>query len=292
MADLFCLQCGGWNPPGSRFCRHCAAPLAVTIPPPVPAPTSPTPPAPARYDSLPPPAAPLPFPDPDLEKARERTVTGLLLLALGSGLAWIPFISALGGIIILIGLLFMFLGRNGFGATHRRYVLVGGAIFLIAGLVAVIVTLDLVTSIVNTGLQNPNDPLALRSALESELNGYIIALAIVGLISLAAQAIVAYDLGDATSRSLLVLGVVLAGVVSILSVYLELTLLPAAIDQSTSGSTLDLGPITDLQNQIALYGLIRVFPYLALAWGYARTRELLRREADRSSTERFGGAGT
>ena len=73
----------------------------------------------------------------------ERTITGLLLIAIGFFLSWIPFISLIGEIIGLIGAILVILGRRAFGLKHARNVMWSVIIFVV-GLVSTIVAVFIV----------------------------------------------------------------------------------------------------------------------------------------------------
>jgi hypothetical protein len=75
-------------------------------------------------------------------------VSGLLLLVVGFGLAWIPLVGAVGGILALIGFVYVWNGRHELPAPHPKYVrwavvcIVLGIVGSIGGIVALGLTVS------------------------------------------------------------------------------------------------------------------------------------------------------
>jgi len=109
----------------ARYCLTCVTPLVAGAP------------------SITPPVFSLPQPPPypygsaagywEYHRAHkiDNTKTGLLLLIIGLGLSWIPFIGAIGGLVALIGALLVILGREAFGREHARNTILALVFFFV-----------------------------------------------------------------------------------------------------------------------------------------------------------------
>lgn len=132
----------------------------------------------------------------------ERTITGLLLIAIGLFLSWIPFINLIGGIIELVGAILVILGRKAFGTKHARNVFWSVIIFIV-GIVSTIVTFFIVISysIISTG------PTGSPATIASPFGGSI---PIVSLVSTTVIGFVyvlfVYELEEKSGRILLWFG--------------------------------------------------------------------------------------
>ncbi|HYS72043.1 MAG TPA: hypothetical protein VEM95_06435 [Thermoplasmata archaeon] len=62
-----------------------------------------------------------------------RTRRGLLLTALGLMLSWIPFVSAVGALLLSLGSTFLFLGARGAGRRHEIAVVLAFLVLAIGG---------------------------------------------------------------------------------------------------------------------------------------------------------------
>jgi len=156
MAGRFCQECGAANEAIARYCAKCGSELRAGVPPA-------SPPAPAPYAPYPPPVAPpgtavppvyspytyppvygpaYPYAGPyigypnyaEMERVKQvdRTKTGLLLLAVGFLIGWVPVIGAVGALLSLIGAILVILGRKAFGDRHSNFVLVSVILYIAA----------------------------------------------------------------------------------------------------------------------------------------------------------------
>jgi len=122
----------------ARYCLTCGTPLVAGAPPITPPVFSvPQPPLYPYYGSA------AGYWEHHLAGKIDNTKTGLLLLIIGLGMSWIPFIGAIGGLVALIGALLVILGREAFGREHARNTILALIVFFvgigvtIAGFVAV-----------------------------------------------------------------------------------------------------------------------------------------------------------
>ena len=208
-APIVCPKCGTVNQPIARFCIACGTPLlAVPQSPPLqnpaqPAQASPPPSPPQAWNAPYSPYAYYAYTIAYYEAQRreqiDRTATGLLLIAIGFFLSWIPFISLIGGILELIGAILVILGRKAFGVKHARNVMWSIIIFVV-GLVSAVVAVFIVLyySILNLS------PPGIAPTIVSPFGG---SFAIVSLVSTTIIGFVyvlfVYELEEKSSRILL-----------------------------------------------------------------------------------------
>lgn len=197
-APLGCPRCGYQNTPGYQFCVNCGAPLAA------PGPSAPYLPPSAGPYVVPPGYTPYGAPvDYDRTKRIDRTKTGILLLLIGSLVSWVPDVGFVGIVILLIGAIFVILGRKAFGPTHTRNVLISVILFIV-GLavvlgVAVVAALSNIGSIVGPGGTVSPTPPFLAAAANAGLLAAIVAAAVLGI----AEVLFTYALQAQPGRILL-----------------------------------------------------------------------------------------
>lgn len=218
-----------------------------------------------------------------------RTRTGLTLMIVAFALLWIPYVSILGSLLDLIGVVFLFLGRHGFTPRHARGVTVGAALYGVSLLLGVVAALSFAAWIVSA-VSTPGTSIAQAGQLlRSALHG----LLVVGVVgsTLAALAYVAcgFALADGRTRGILVAAAAARIAVS-LGLYLVFwPRIDAAIAQATRGSTVDLAPVLAVQSQEAVWGALAIVPYLLFLWAYVRLRAGLDRSLEPPRAE---GGGT
>lgn len=205
---MFCTHCGTPSPEEAGFCRACGNPLVIPGGPPT-APQAP--------------AAPLPPPPPmpyspayggtspqyyqwaqmaEVRKEMDRTKIGLLLIVIGFILGVIPLVGLFGALLMLIGALFVILGRRGFGAVHARNVIVALVLFFvsIAAMLGVVVwAAASAVPYFAPGSRSPNDPAFLDAFLTSMVEGLLVVGVLAGLMVV----LFTYALQDVLGKSLL-----------------------------------------------------------------------------------------
>jgi len=249
----YCPKCGHANQAQFQFCASCSGPLppVMAAPPPMVA-------------MMPPPGyawTPYGWQDLERQKQIDRTKTGALLLVVAFGIAWIPLVGAIGGIVQLIAIIFMALGRKGFGPAHARNVLLGVVLWLIGILLAVVVGVLAALRIIGAfgpfgGVVTPED---LIGFFDMIVIGVLIGAAIGGLM------IVLFGVGlsEKNGKILLILGYVSSMVVAAL---LFLLLRQGIVDLAQNlNSQAALQRITD---QTTLLTISSVIPYSMYALAF------------------------
>ncbi len=175
----------------------------------------------------------------------DRTNTGLLLIAIGFFIGWVPFVGIVGGIIELIGAILVILGRMAFGPRHARNVIwsiIIWVIGIVVGVVAVFVAIFM--AIANRGGGAP--PPSFANSFAGDFFG---AIAVGVAIASIAYILFIYELEQTNGRILLFLGYAL-NLVSYLVTYLLL-----------SGNTL------------SVFGLVALAPGVVFGIAYLLARQ-------------------
>src|SRR2546426_7467820 len=112
---MFCVNCGSALSAGAGGAPAAATPM---YPPAMPG-------LPSAWDA-------------ERRKQIDRTKTGLLLLLIGGLISWIPLIGVVGGLLLLIGAIFLIIGRKTFCSTHAPDVAISILLFFVGVLFRVI----------------------------------------------------------------------------------------------------------------------------------------------------------
>jgi len=233
MGARFCSNCGSPVDVAATFCGRCgaritpgvapaAAPAAAAPSPPYTPPTiyAPPPAAPSPpYPYAAPPYPPAPYPAYDYaaaerQKRIDRTRTGVLLIAIGFILNWVPYIGILGSLLILIGAILGIIGRKAFGQRHSQFVVVAIVVFFVgiiaAGALGAIFAFQLFLATSVSDL----------AGAAAAVRNFVIALIVGAAISGIASILFVHELENKTGKYLLyagyAAGVIAPGIVAVL----------------------------------------------------------------------------
>jgi len=257
--------------------------LSQAVPAAVPLPTAPSPVPPGASGVAAPPFPPM-YPyggasfaagpaSGTVARDQDRTVTGLLLLVIGIAMSWVPYVSFIGSLLALIGIILVILGRRGYGPEHRKYVVAGGVLFVLTILAAVGLAVGLALAIFSqVSVNNGNVSLA-SSALQSDFLWFFVGAAVVGVFGSLSRVILVYALSDGRTRLLLWLAFAVSVAVSLVVLVVIYPQITSAVSQATSGTSVNPGPLDALQTEGTLLGLVNVVPAVLFAWAYWRARE-------------------
>ena len=257
----YCPFCGSYNVPGSAFCHNCGRALAAAPPsPPGALPSSPG-------------FGPTSIPNLAPSKAVDQTATGLLLMVIGFAISWIPFVSFVGGILVLIGIIFLFLGRKAFGGVHRSSVVLGCTCILIGLLAEVGVVIWFTAALFTSADSLGQTASGFGSAAQTDLNVLLVALAVTGSLVALGYLLLPYELVERKFRPVL-WGAFAASVALTVTVYAIIQpQISTAIASATSGAMINTGPISALETTELLLGALQVVPSVLFAWAYYNARK-------------------
>ena len=289
MASRFCQECGAPNEANAVYCTKCGATLTSGLPP--PAPSTPPPPAwaPPGYAAPGYPAAPSPYPAWDYggmerQKQVDRTKKGVLLLLIGSAIGWLPVIGLLGGLLILVGAIFVILGRKAFGPAHRRNVVISIVLFFV-GIVIAVVGAVVAALVAVAGISPSSSEAALTAVLSSAFTNILVIVVVGGLISGIASVFFTYALQTKEGRILLWAAYVANVVIQIAILIIVIPLVQAAaatiaheIVTSQTVNTMEISnAVAKAEGSLPLLGAISSLLYAAayyLVWQRIVRREI------------------
>jgi hypothetical protein len=207
--------------------------------------------------------------------ARDRTMTGLLLLIIGFGLGWIPYISDIGALLELIGLYFVFRGRWGYTERHRRSVVIGTTLIVIAVIATIVLVLGFTAAIFSS--VGPGVSLSqLGSPLVNDLYALFIGAFLLSVLLNFGAVYLVQGLADPPTKRILWGALALNIVIGLFVLFVIVPQVANAVSQATSGATYNGTPITNLQSEELLLSLLGVLPAVLYMWGYARVRNSAR----------------
>jgi hypothetical protein len=251
--QMVCPKCGTVNQANARFCFSCGSPLA-NIPPAQPVQPSPMP-MPPPQPWYPPPQQYYGYTAAYYEFQRreqiDRTATGLLLIAIGFFLSWVPFIAAIGYLLEIIGAILVIMGRRVFGPKQARNVFWSIIIFIV-GIVAVVVTVFIVIFLV---IAYPGSPINPSPFANSYLLVALVWAAFIGLV----EVLFVYELELTTGRILLWCGYAGSLVTTTVNIYV--------IPNITTNFT------TNIFGVLFLNGLVSLTPAIIKGVAYMLARE-------------------
>ena len=187
--------------------------------------TPPRAPAPAGSPVYPPPAYPG-YPQSDYaamqhQKRVGRTKTGVLLIAIGFAITWLPFVGLIGGLLIFIGAILAILGRKAFGSRHSLFVVIS-VVLLIAGFLGSVIA-AFVIALQNVSALTLGD----FSGFVGVYRGVVIGSLAFGILIGIASAIFVHELENQTGKYLLYAGFAASVVTGALIAVLTLSALDA-----------------------------------------------------------------
>ncbi len=168
-------------------------------------------------------------------------------------LSWLPFVSFVGIILVLVGAILVILGRKAFGPAHSRNVLLALVLFLggIVGLVVVV--FSLFNALQTAVFATPEEILAI-------VTPFIIALLVVVGIAALSYPLFAHALSSKTGQILLWVGYAAALAILAVTYFTLIGIFEAAV-----AGTVD--PLAFLSSFITII-LLFVVSYVLYAVGY------------------------
>jgi hypothetical protein len=257
-----CPSCGKPVASGQQFCPSCGVRLGS------PETRGPGLPPDDSWDTVL--EADQPTSDP---RAHKRTQTGLLVMIVAFGLLWIPYVSDLGELLVVVGLVYLYLGRFGFTEAHWRRVLAGTGCVVLSLLIGIGAGIWFAGSLLSAAM-SPNESLsAIVATIQADLVWLFGVAVVTSILASIGYLTLPYALADPDSRFLLWCAFALNVAVVLFIFFIVEPQISAAIAAATTGGTLNPGPVTALQTREALLGTIYLGPNALFLWAYYRIRE-------------------
>ena len=206
-----------------------------------------------------------------------NTITGLLLLGIGTGIAWIPIIQYLGIILNFIGVILIFLNRHNFEAKHATYVVLSIVIYLVSFVIVVFITVAGVLSIVTSSFSTL--PLSQQeSMIRDQMQTIILGTIIAGMIGSIAYFTITYGLQDEKGKLLLLIGLVSYFIVEAIIGAFLYSYTTAVLNSTFSNNSFHQSNLTSFSGDLTLYSMLTVIPMITYAIDYLRIRSVIQRE--------------
>lgn len=207
----------------------------------------------------------------EVVKGAHDTDRGLLLLAIGLIIGVLPVIGLLGLIAAFIGVIFVINGRDAFGQRHSRNVVVAAVVYVLCEVVVLVIAASIEPSLLSI-FRSTTNPTSLSTQLNNLINGYIIALAVVGGILGLSTVVFTYAIQNQLGRALLWLAFV-TSMLLLIPDFILLSQLPPLISQAIATS--DPSPLYSLVNQTQALQLLSIIPAIIYALAYLNARSLI-----------------
>ena len=208
----------------------------------------------------------------DFDGDISNTITGLLLLGIGTGIAWIPYIQYLGIILNFIGVILIFLNRHNFEAKHANYVVLSILIYIFFFIIAIATLIIGSTSLVGI----INAPLSQQeSMIRNYMQTMIIASIVAGVVGSFAYFTITYGLQDQKGKLLLRIALASYLVVETVIGDVLYSSVSSLLNNMFSGNSLNLSALISFSQTITLYSLLTIIPMVTFAIAYLRIRWLI-----------------
>jgi len=202
-----------------------------------------------------------------MDKKISQTMTGLLLLIIGLLLSWIPYILYIGGILELIGVILVIIGREAFGVRHGKYVIYAVVIYSIGFVAGFILGFSFATTIVSAtsgGASSSSSLATIMSAFESLLWGSLVISAVMGISTV----MLVYLLEEANGRMLLWVAFAAQIAVGTLGIIIIGPLISHAVALAFASSPPSPTPILNLDSELTSLRFLSAIPSVIFAFAY------------------------
>lgn len=207
-----------------------------------------------------------------------NTITGLLLLGIGTGIAWIPYVQYFAIFLNLIGVILIFLNRHSFETKHSTYVILSIAIYLVAFVIGVIIAVAGVLSIVTTTSFSTLSLSQQESLIRGQMQTIILGTIIAGMIGSIAYFTITYGLQDEKGKLLLLIGLVSYFIVEAIIGAFLYSYTTAILNSTFSNNSFHQSNLTSFSGDLTLYSMLTVIPMVTYAIAYLRIRSVIQKE--------------
>jgi len=202
----------------------------------------------------------------DVERTKQidHTKTGLLLLAIGFLIGWVPIIGGIGIILGFIGAILVILGRAAFGARHSTFVILSVVLYIAVIVLAVAFFLWFLLAGFQAASQG--NPRPFVSAFWPFVGGLIVS----SVIARVAQVLFVHELEEPLGRYLLYAALVASIVVPVLAVLALMSSLNAVLAGIANGTITNPNDsrLDALRNVSGTLGLLGAIPSVLLGVAY------------------------
>jgi len=179
----------------------------------------------------------------------------------GALLGWIPIVSLVGGILTLVGVILVILGRKAFGKAHARNIVVSIVLFAVGIVVIIILAVGFAFAIVSVPGGGTPTPGAVLAAFNALLWGTFLVAAVTGVASV----LFTYALQKTPGKILLWAGYAASVVIKFAIIFLVGPLISEAVSQSFQGGQYDPAPILAASSRIDVWAVLHVVPSMMFA---------------------------
>ena len=211
------------------------------------------------------------------------TLTGLLLLGIGTGIAWIPFawipyVQYVGILLNFIGVILIFLNRHNFETKHSTYVVMSIVIYLVSSLIVVFITVAGVISIVSTSYFSSLSLSQQESMVRGQLQTIVLGAIIAAMIGSIAYFTITYGLQDEKGKLLLLIGLVSNFIIEIIIGAILYSFMTTFINGMFYNNTFHESKLSSFSGDLSSYSILSVIPMITYAIAYLRIRSVIQNE--------------
>lgn len=211
-------------------------------------------------------------------RSMEKTMTGLTLMTIGLFLEWIPDIDYVGVLLMIIGTIYMIMGRHGFGDKHSRYVKIAVAIYII---MSIIIFISILTFVFSTLLSISMTTNGGANIPVTSFNEFILVIMAMGAILSLSYLILIWAISGSFGRKILMIGyaaqIIISGVI--------LGIMTPEIDSSLNDLNNFTSREASLLSEIGRYSFLGAIPLLIYAYAYFLARQRVKAWVEKQNYE-------
>ncbi|MHB1662934.1 MAG: hypothetical protein ACYCSG_03755 [Thermoplasmataceae archaeon] len=190
-----------------------------------------------------------------------NTITGFLLLGIGTAMMWIPIVGDIGILIDFIGVILIFVNRKNFESAHGTYVILSILIYAISFILIIYVSTFTFIQINSSSIKN---------SIDGSLQALVLASIIGSAIGAISFFLISFGLQDRTGKFILTIGLIALVITDIIIGTFLYSALPAAVSNSISSGSYNPAPINAFRAKVSSYTLYTALSYIIFAVAYLR----------------------
>ncbi len=205
----------------------------------------------------------------------ERTLTGLLLMAIGTATLWVPYLMYLGELLNFIGIIFIFLGRRAFEPSHSTFVVLSIVFYFAATVALTVIVLSFALNFVSIYQNGASQSVQLAQLKSAVLMMLETVIAVNFLVALS-FVLFSWKINDSTGHTLLIIGYVVSVIIPIIGAFFVLNFVDSALASLINGTPAQT-VLSQINARKSLYSLPNAISYLIFAFTYFRTRSVIQK---------------